>query len=273
MEDDDFVLCATCGVEREGEVGRCPICDDERQYLPADGVQRWTTLGVERVSGTRIDSVELEPGLWGLTSSGIGIGQQAKLVQTDHGNVLVDVPPHIDAESVARVRELGGISAIIATHPHMYGTQVSWSRAFGNAPIFVSEADRVWLGRQAPQIVLWSGQRELVPGVVASQPGGHFPGSVVVRFAGADGLGVLLTGDTVAVVARHHTVSFMRSYPNRLPLSAAVVRRVADHALAYEFDRLYDNFTGVIDAGAHQAVADSAELYIGWVSGKYDHLT
>lgn len=279
MLEDDLTVCATCGVERTGELPEfCPICADERQYLPVDPVsghevQRWTTLGAEREAGRRIDFVELEAGLWGLTSDGVGIGQQAKLVQTSAGNVLVEVPPHIDAQAVERVRKLGGIAAIIATHPHMYGVQVEWSRAFEHAPVFVSEADQAWLGREAEQIVVWSGERELVSGVVASQPGGHFPGSVVVRFTGADGFGVLLTGDTIAVTARRHTVSFMRSYPNRLPLSAAVVRRVADHVLAYDFDRLYDNFTGVVDADAHRAVADSAELYIGWVSGKFDHLT
>ena len=279
ISEDHLALCATCGVERAGDLPDfCPICDDHRQYLLVDAetgceIQRWTDLGAQRAAGHRIEVVELEPGLWGLTSDGVGIGQQAKLVQTSSGNVLVDVPPFIDEESVRRVRELGGISAIIATHPHMYGAQVSWSKALDDAPVFVSAADRVWLGRRAPQIVVWSGQRELIPGVVASQPGGHFPGSVVVRFTGADGLGVLLTGDTIAVVARHHTVSFMRSYPNRLPLSAAVVRRVADHVLVYEFDRLYDNFTGVVAKDARQVVTDSAELYIGWVSGKFDHLT
>lgn len=276
---DELVLCATCGVERTGELPKfCPICNDDRQYLPVDPgtgreVQHWSTLGAERAAGRRIEFVELEPGLWGLTSDGVGIGQQAKLVQTPAGNVLVDVPPHIDGSSVERVRELGGIAAIIATHPHMYGVQVEWSRAFGDAPVFVSAADQEWLGREAEQIVVWTGERELVPGVVASQPGGHFPGSVVVRFTGADGAGVLLTGDTIAVTARRHGVCFMRSYPNRLPLSAAVVRRVADHVLNYDFDRLYDNFTGVVDSNARQVVADSAQLYIDWVSGKFDHLT
>lgn len=277
--DDDVTLCATCGVERSGELPEfCPICADERQYLPVDPVgghevQRWTTLGAERAAGRRIDVVELEPGVWGLTSDGVGIGQMAKLVQTRHGNVLVDVPPHIDAESVKRVQELGGISAIIATHPHMYGVQVAWSRAFGDAPVYVSGADRAWIGRDAEQLVVWSGTRELVPGVVASQPGGHFPGSVVVRFVGTDGLGVLLSGDTIAVTRRQGTVSLMRSYPNKIPLSARVARRVADHVLSYDFDRLYDNFTGVVGAHAHRAVADSAANYIRWVSGEFDHLT
>ena len=65
----------------------------------------------------------------------------------------------------------------------------------------------------------------------------------------------------------------MRSFPNKVPLSAAVVRRVADRVLALDFDRLYDNFGGQVLADAHAWVDRSAERYIGWVRGDFDHLT
>ena len=61
---------------------------------------------------------------------------------------------------------------------------------------------------------------------------------------------MLLTGDTVAGTPDEHWVSFMRSFPNKVPLSAAVVRRVADRVLALDFDRLYDNFGGQVLADA-----------------------
>ena len=45
--------------------------------------------------------------------------------------------------------------------------------------------------------------------------GGHFPGSTVLHWAkGADGKGVLLTGDTIMVVSDRRYVTFMYSYPN-----------------------------------------------------------
>ena len=56
------------------------------------------------------------------------------------------------------------------------------------------------MGRPARtrSIETWSGEREVLPGVTLSQPGGHFPGSAVAHWAaGADGKGVLLSGDTV----------------------------------------------------------------------------
>jgi glyoxylase-like metal-dependent hydrolase (beta-lactamase superfamily II) len=39
-----MLICATCAVERdEPTPGVCPICTDERQYVPEDG-QKWLTL-------------------------------------------------------------------------------------------------------------------------------------------------------------------------------------------------------------------------------------
>ena len=85
---------------------------------------------------------------------------------------------------------------------------------------------------------------EVLPGVRLVRIGGHFPGSAVAHFVGADGRGVLLSGDTVACTPDERWVSFMRSFPNKIPLSAAVVGKVADRVLRLDFDRLYDNFGG-----------------------------
>lgn len=84
---------------------------------------------------------------------------------------------------------------------------------------------------------------------------------------------MLLAGDGIFPGPEGRTVSFLRSYPNRIPLSAAVIRRIADQVARLEFDRLYNNFRGVVPARAQQVVQDSAQRYIEWVSGVHDHLT
>jgi hypothetical protein len=91
--------------------------------------------------------------------------------------------------------------------------------------------------------------------------------------AGAQGRGVLLAGDTLYVNPDGRTVAFMRSYVNLYPLSAAVVQRIAAAATALEFDRLYSNTGGTIEAGARDAVARSAARHVTWVRGGHDHLT
>ncbi len=269
-----FWICATCAVEHAEQVPVCAICDDERQWVPADG-QRWTTLAELAANGTRVEITELEPDLYGLTTQeSVGIGQQSKLLRTPAGNLLWDPVGFVDDDAVARVRALGEVAFIAASHPHMFGVQVEWSRALGGVPVLVSEADLEWVARPDPVIEPWSGEREVLPGVTLTQPGGHFPGSAVVHWAaGADGRGVLLSGDTIFANPDRTSVSFMRSYPNRIPLSGAVVERIAEHVSRFDFDRLYNNFAGIVPADALDVVQRSAARHAAWVRGDFDHLT
>lgn len=274
----DFWICATCGVEHADRPEVCGICADERQYLPPGG-QRWTDLAASADAGAVIDVTELEPRLFGLrvTPPVVGIGQQAKLVVTDDGAMLWDPLAHVDDAAATRVRELAGpagVVAIVPSHPHMFGVQVEWSRRLGGAPVLVSRADAEWLARPDDCIQLWDGTLEVLPGVTLSQPGGHFPGASVAHWAaGANGRGVLLSADTIAANPDRRSVAFLRSYPNKIPLSAAVVERIAAHVEPLPFDRLYDNFTNLVPSDAHAAVQRSAARHAAWVRGDHDHLT
>lgn len=268
----DLAQCATCGVEYAAAAlpPTCPICADDRQWVPEDG-QRWVRPAD---STATIDLVEREPGLWGLVvDDGVGIGQQAKVVVTEQGCVMVDVPAAITDDAVRAVRELGPLRAIIPSHPHMLGLASAWSAALDDAPVCVAEADAGWLGVRPGSLRTWRGELRPVDGVVATQPGGHFAGSTVVHWRGADDRGVLLAGDSIMVNPDRVTTSFMRSYPNRLPLSGPVALRIAAHVARWEFDRLYSNFALRIDADARRAVLDSARRHAEWASGAHDDLT
>lgn len=271
----DFSICATCGVEHAHPLPDvCAICADERQYLPADGVQRWTTLE-DLHNGRSMDVWEIEPGLFGLTTTPkVGIGHRPLLVQTPEGNLLWDPPGYINDEAIDRIRELGGIRWIASSHPHMYGVQLEWSTAFDGATVLANRQDSQWLVRVNESIELWDGTRELASGLKLIRVGGHFAGSAVAHWQAADGVGVLLSSDTIFPVAAKGWVTFLRSYPNRLPLSAGTVERIADQVLALDFDRLYGNFHDQpITSDARQAVKQSAERHIAWVSGEFDDLT
>ena len=65
----------------------------------------------------------------------------------------------------------------------------------------------------------------------------------------------------------------MRSYPNRIPLSGAVALRIAEHVARRPFDRLYNNFAGVIPADARAVVGRSARRHAAWTRGDHDDLT
>jgi Metallo-beta-lactamase superfamily len=245
---------------------RCAICEDERQYVGWQG-QQWTTLDELRAEGFRSDVRELEPGLLGIgTTPSLAIGQRALLVQSEDGNVLWDCSGYLDQGAIDRVREVGGLAAISASHPHFYGCVVEWSHAFG-APIYLPRADAQWITRPDPAVRLWEDHVELGGGVTLVQCGGHFEGSAVLHWAaGADGRSALLVGDTVQVVRDRRFVSFMRSYPNLIPLPASTVTRIAATLEPLRFDRIYGGWWDlVVEADGADAVRTSARRYLAWL--------
>ncbi|ORV96821.1 MBL fold metallo-hydrolase [Mycobacterium kyorinense] len=269
-----FWLCRTCGVEHATASAVCAICADERQWVPAEG-QQWATLEELAAEGMRSEVTVVEDGLIGVGSSpALGIGQVGKLVCTNGGNVLWDPSGFLDDAAIAAVSERGPVVGIVASHPHMYGAQVEWSHRLGGVPVYVNAADADWVMRRDPVIQQWSDTLELTPSLSVVRVGGHFPGSAVACWSdGADGRGVLLVGDTVFPNPDRRTVGFLRSYPNRLPLSAAVVLRIADTLAELRFDRIYGLFTNSIDSDGQAAVRRSAARHAAWVRGDYDYLT
>jgi hypothetical protein len=258
-------ICETCGTQHtpsEQPPDSCPICVDERQYVGPDG-QCWTTLGELR-AGHRADIREEDRGLTGIGARpAFGIGQRALLVQTPAGNVLWDCTALLDDEITEAVRQRGGVAAIAISHPHFYTSMVEWSRAF-DAPIHLHRADRAWVMRPDEAIRFWDGeQHELVPGITLLRLGGHFAGGTVLHWAqGADGAGTLLSGDIIQVVPDRGWVSFMRSYPNLIPLPAATVGEIVAALAPWPFERLYGGWFGrVVDAEAGAAVRRSADRY------------
>ncbi len=175
----------------------------------------------------------------------------------------------LDGATEEIVHGLGGLHAIAISHPHYYTRMGDWARAFG-APIHLHAADRDWIMRPDAAIRLFEGDAvEVAPGATVIRLGGHFPGGAVLHWAGgAEGRGALLSGDTVQVAADANRVSFMWSYPNMLPLSAATVRRVAARLEPWPFERVYGAFQGKdVLADAKGVVARSAARYCALLEG------
>jgi glyoxylase-like metal-dependent hydrolase (beta-lactamase superfamily II) len=119
--------------------------------------------------------------------------------------------------------------------------------------------------RPDPAIRHWHGEKlEIARGVTLLRLGGHFPGGSVLHWAdGAEGRGAILSGDILQVAADLSRVSFLWSYPNMMPLSAATVRRIADTVAPWRFDRIYGAYPGrEVATGGARAVERSAARYI-----------
>src|SRR5574341_507210 len=248
-------ICVTCGNQyaaTEQPPLHCLICEDARQYVNPKG-QAWTTLDeLERGHHNVVRS--LEPGLTEIgTGPKFAIGQRALLVQAAKGNVLWDCVSLIDNATIEAIEALGGISALAMSHPHMFGSMVEWSHAFGKAPIHLHSDLRQWIQRPDPVIAFWEGETHaLDEGLTLHRCGGHFKGSTVLLWPeGAEGRGVLLSSDTIHVAPDRRHVSFMYSYPNYIPLAATTVDRIVDKVMPLKFDRMYSHFYNlVIEAGA-----------------------
>src|SRR5436853_2195852 len=255
----EYWICTTCGTQfapSQEPPKECPICRDTRQYIGLEG-QKWTTLAAMRTDGLHNILKEYETGLTGIgTVPTFAIGQRALLIQTEKGNVLWDCISFLDDETITTIQHAGGLKAIAISHPHFYSSMVAWAEAF-DARVYLHEADRQWVMRPSERITFWSGETfSLADDITLVRLGGHFPGSTVLHWAsGGDGKGLLLTGDTIQVVADRNWVSFMFSYPNFIPLPASEVSRIRDTIAAYNFERLYGmRFESVVGADAKNVV-------------------
>jgi hypothetical protein len=265
-------ICSACGTqyaESASPPAQCLICEEERQYVPERG-QTWSTLDALAQSHG-LKTRDYEPGITGIGSQpSFAIGQRALLLRTDAGNILWDCVAPLNDATVKTIEGLGGIDAIAISHPHFYTTMVDWARAF-TARIHLHAADKAWIMRPDPAIQLWDGETlRLWDGVTLIRCGGHFEGGTVLHWAGgADGRGVVCSGDILAVTTDRKWLSFMRSYPNFIPLSASTVARIGQALAPYSFERIYGHyFDRVIAQDAKSVLQKSVARYLAAIEGK-----
>ncbi|KAH0421900.1 metallo-beta-lactamase family protein [Colletotrichum kahawae] len=271
----DLMICGTCGVQFDSHaVKSCKICDDPRQYVAEDG-QWFTTLRELQDSkkytntftkdkfNSAVIAIRTEPQL--------AIGQRAFLLRSPGGNILWDCVTYIDAETVRRVKALGGLDAIVISHPHYFSTALHWAEAFG-CKVYVSAEDGEWLTRRGKAHELWEAKTmEFVGGeFLVVKVGGHFPGSSVLLWKSEK---KLFVADSVMVVPSgvYHvdrpkgtaSFAFMWSYPNMIPLSPDDVHGIWKAVSALDFEDAHSAFHGR-DArgGAKKRLLESAQLCV-----------
>lgn len=258
-----ITLCKTCGTAYEVSdtpPAQCAICEDERQYVPVGG-QKWVDFddlcAAHSNKWKQHDSALLSI----RTVPDFAINQRAFLLLTPQGNILWDCVATLDAATNMLITALGGIKAIAISHPHYYTTMQDWAAAF-NAPIYLHANDRQWVMRDSPWLNFWEGDTlELFGDVRVLRLGGHFAGGCVLHWAKEEGM--VLSGDIVQVAPGAHTVSFMWSYPNMLPLPATTVSDIVQRLSTVKFKKLYGAFEGRdITHNADDIVRRSGEKYI-----------
>src|SRR5438477_230899 len=114
-------ICAQCGAQFSQTAEpppRCPICQDERQFVRHGG-QQWTTL--QELALHHRNRFEGEaPQLLGIgTKPEFAIGQRALLMQSPAGNLLWDCISLLNDKTSAELKTRGGIRAIAISHPQL----------------------------------------------------------------------------------------------------------------------------------------------------------
>ena len=259
--------CGTQFTETAEPPSRCPICEDERQFVRHTG-QEWTTL--EQLRADHHNRFKEEaPQLLGIgTEPEFAIGQRALLLQSPGGNLLWDCITLLNEQTATEIDARGGVRAIAISHPHFYSTMVEWAERF-DAQIFLHAADREWVMRKNQRIQFWEGTTlSLWDDLTLINCGGHFEGGTVLHWpAGVNSRGALLTGDIITVVQDRRYVSFLRSYPNLIPLGASAIRGIVEKIEPFSFERIYGGWWEAnVLTDAKAAVARSADRYLGWIS-------
>ncbi|KAG9527335.1 metallo-beta-lactamase family protein, partial [Aureobasidium melanogenum] len=278
IEGEDLLLCPTCGTQFDTPAsdppsGYCRICDDPRQYIPASG-QAWTSLKAEAGKHqTKWKQDEQDERIWSIWAEPkLGIGQRALLLQTPHGNVLWDCIAYLDQPLIDFINSLGGLTAIVISHPHFYTTHISWAVTF-DCPVYVHSLDQQWLCRtplpSTKRVLLQKQYQEIVEGVTAIQVGGHFEGSMVLHWDGH-----LFIADTFVNVPSGFyrkdrpkgttSFSFMWSIPNMIPLPPDTIYNMWKAVKPYDFTATHGLFTGwdIKDDNVKRSVLESMKIQV-----------
>jgi len=263
-ENSSNDICATCGTQyAAGAVpGICPICADDRQFVPESG-QAWTnSRQLQQRHSVLIR--QLYPQVYEIKIiPDFAIAQRAFLVITPDGNILWDCIPLLNEELVSFIRSKGGLKAIAFSHPHYYSNMNEWASEF-DCPVYIHEKEEEWIYNKGPHVRTWEGgEKTICEGIRLIHTGGHFPGSAVLHVPTLSPGGVLLCGDTLYIARSKQHIAVQYSYPNHIPLPAKIVRDIYERLLQLPFDTLHGAFDWQnLTGNAREVLEASLQRYV-----------
>lgn len=256
------MICAACGTYFPQTVPVpeiCPICKDDRQYVP-EGGQSWISSAdleknhqvlvqpllpgaggqdenavvLRQDTTTTLYSIKLEPQF--------AISNRAILVRSKSGNILWDCIPMLDLPTITSIKSMGGLKAIAISHPHYYSNMNDWAATF-DCPIYIHDSDAQWVVNKGPHIHFWQGDANaLFDDIRILHTGGHFPGSTVLSVPDLSPSGTVLCGDSLYVARSKKHTAVMHSYPNQILLARTDFAAFEKRMSAISFDSLIGAF-------------------------------
>ena len=258
------LLCSTCGTQfnnAEHTAKDCPVCSNDRQYIPAKG-QSWTKLDDLQNNYSNIIK-EFSPNFYEIkTIPKFAIGQRAFLIITPKGNILWDCISLLNDSTIEFIKSKGGLKAIAISHPHYYSSMNDWAEVF-DCPIYIHQSDEEFIFNKGKYVKLWNGEeQELWDQINIKHIGGHFPGSSILSVPFLSKGGTILCGDTFYISPNKKHISVMYSYPNFVPVKLSEIQRINRIMKDVQFDELIGAFDNQqINSNAKEVLNVSFDKY------------
>ncbi|KAJ4297001.1 hypothetical protein N0V88_003917 [Collariella sp. IMI 366227] len=238
-DSSHFLVCNACGTQHpttnRTTLTTCFICDDPRQYTPPEG-QSFTTLANLREAGDHHNEFHPFPGgdtpfTSIVTSPRFAIGERAILIRTPEG----------ERATVEKIKGMGGIKAMVISHPHFYSTHLEWAERF-ECKVYLAAEDKKWLARRDEDKQVFLDEIEMKIEVDGKDTGGN-PRQ---RPKGVN------------------SFSFLWSIPNMIPLSAGEILRMWNILKNYDFTGVHGLFLGwdIEDKNVKARVLESMQIQV-----------
>ena len=252
--------CANCGFwQLHFDPPDCPVCTDVRNDLPEDG---WNFLPEARVADTHSGTWrQVADDLWAFTTTpALGLGGTGWLIVRPQGNVAFEAAPYYSPDMLAKIRELGGIARLAASHPHGYGALFQLQRAF-DPPVVAIHKDDLAYTKALRVTAPYDDRMELLPGMTLHRVGGHYAGQAALHDAPG---GRLFCGDMFKIDqdadGRSTHVSSHKAFHKDIPLTHGELQNYRDVIAPLAFDAVLTPFEYApeIDRDTALAVLDDA---------------
>lgn len=234
--------CAHCGFwQRHFGPSACPVCEDTRNDLPADG---WRFLTEKQVAAELTGHWRSLPGdmVAFSTTPAFGLNGTGWLLLHPDGNTAFEAAPYYTPPMLEEIRRLGGIRFLAASHCHGYGALWQLQDVFQPEILAIQKDD---LRMTKAFRVTWPYDETLAlrPGQVLYHVGGHYEGQAALHDAAR---GILFCGDVFKVdqdaAGNSLAVSTHKAFHKDIPLSHNEVRRYRDVIEPLAFDTICTPF-------------------------------
>lgn len=254
-------VCTNCGFWQVyfAPPPDCPVCRDARNDLPPDG---WHFLTEAEVSTSHTgDCREVAPGLWGFTCRPrLGLAGTGWLIIREGGNIAFEAAPHYTAAMLDRIRELGGIAFLAASHAHGYGALYQLQREF--APEIVAiQKDDLNMTKAFNVTTPFDSELQLAPGYMLHHVAGHYAGQAALHDAVSHRL---FCGDMFKVDQDAHgtstAISSHKAFHKNIPLTHGELKAYRDVIAPLRYDSICTpfEFAPEVDSNLALAVLDEA---------------